>query len=143
MLLDRDHQAAAKKIQAGLENHLQDLKHDEATKTKGGATVVTGTGKGKKKGVDVVFAAAIFDAGNGQLVGAAFVVDRGTPAGTFLRGRRDAGTPGRDRACDLRDRERRRRRSVTRRPVRACVRRRTQEPTNRSYNRTSVRICER
>ena len=29
----------------------------------------------KKSGVDVVFAAAVLDAGNGQLVGAAFVVD--------------------------------------------------------------------
>ena len=37
--------------------------------------VITGTGKGKKAGVDVVFAAGFFDAGKGQLVGAAFVVD--------------------------------------------------------------------
>jgi hypothetical protein len=37
--------------------------------------VITGTGKAKKAGVDVVFAAAVLDAGNGQLVGAAFVVD--------------------------------------------------------------------
>ena len=37
--------------------------------------VITGTGKGKKAGVDVVFAAGLFDAGKGQLVGAAFVVD--------------------------------------------------------------------
>lgn len=71
----KDQQAGAKKVQAGLENHLQDVKYDEPSKTKGGALVVTGTGKGKKKGVDVVFAAAVFDAGKGQLVGAAFVVD--------------------------------------------------------------------
>lgn len=71
----KDQQAGAKKVQAGLENHLQDVKYDEASKTKGGALVITGTGKGKKKGVDVVFAAAVFDAGKGQLVGAAFVVD--------------------------------------------------------------------
>ena len=71
----KDQQAGAKKVQAGLENHLQDIKYDEPSKTKGGALVITGTGKGKKKGVDVVFAAAVFDAGKGQLVGAAFVVD--------------------------------------------------------------------
>jgi hypothetical protein len=71
----KDQQAGAKKVQAGLENHLQDVKYDDPSKTKGGALVITGTGKGKKKGVDVVFAAALFDAGKGQLVGAAFVVD--------------------------------------------------------------------
>ncbi len=37
--------------------------------------VVTGTGKGKKAGVEVVFAAGLLDAGKGKLVGAAFVVD--------------------------------------------------------------------
>jgi hypothetical protein len=37
--------------------------------------VITGEGRGKKAGVDVVFAAGLFDAGQGQLVGAAFVVD--------------------------------------------------------------------
>lgn len=71
----KDQQAGAKKVQAGLENHLQNVEYDESSKTKGGALVITGTGKGKKKGVDVVFAAAVFDAGKGQLVGAAFVVD--------------------------------------------------------------------
>jgi hypothetical protein len=71
----KDQKAGAKKVQAGLENHLQDVKYDEPSKTKGGALVISGTGKGKKKNVDVVFAAAIFDAGKGQFVGAAFVVD--------------------------------------------------------------------
>ena len=37
--------------------------------------MVTGTGKGKKSGVAVVFAVGVFDTGAGQLVGAAFVVD--------------------------------------------------------------------
>ena len=37
--------------------------------------MITGTGKGKKTGVDVVFAAGVFDAGDGQFVGAAFVAD--------------------------------------------------------------------
>ena len=45
------------------------------TKTKRGALVVTGTGKGKKSGVAVVFAAGVLDAGAGKLAGAAFVVD--------------------------------------------------------------------
>ncbi len=55
---------------------MTDIKFDDPAKTKGGALVITGTGKAKKAGVDVVFAAAVFDAGKGQLVGAAFVVDR-------------------------------------------------------------------
>ena len=70
-----DKQAGIKKVKAGLENRLADVKYDEPSETKGGATVITGTGKGKKAGVDVVFAVGLFDAGKGQLVGAAFVVD--------------------------------------------------------------------
>ena len=70
-----DKEAGIKKVQAGLENYLQDIKFDEPSETKGGALLTTGTGKAKKAGVDVVFAAGVFDAGNGQLVGAAFVVD--------------------------------------------------------------------
>jgi hypothetical protein len=70
-----DKQAGIKKVKEGLERYLSDIKFDEPSETKGGATVVTGTGKGKKAGVDVVFAAGLFDAGKGQLVGAAFVVD--------------------------------------------------------------------
>ena len=70
-----DKQAGIKKVQAGLGNYLQDIKFDEPSETKGGALLTTGTGKAKKAGVDVVFAAGVFDAGNGQLVGAAFVVD--------------------------------------------------------------------
>jgi len=59
---------------------LKDVKYDDPSETKpsetkGSAEVITGTGKGKKSGVDVVFAAGLFDAGKGQLVGAAFVVD--------------------------------------------------------------------
>jgi uncharacterized protein YcfJ len=70
-----DKQVGINKIKEGLENHLKDIKYDEPSETKGGAVVITGTGKGKKAGVDVVFAAGIFDAGKGQLVGTAFVVD--------------------------------------------------------------------
>jgi hypothetical protein len=70
-----DKQAGVKKVKEGLEGYLKDVKYDKPSETKGGAVVVTGTGKAKKSGVDVVFAVGIFDAGNGQLVGAAFVVD--------------------------------------------------------------------
>jgi hypothetical protein len=70
-----DKQAGIKKVKEGLENHLKDVKYDEPSETKGGAVVITGTGTGKKAGVDVVFAVGFFDAGKGQHVGAAFVVD--------------------------------------------------------------------
>ena len=70
-----DKQAGTKKVKEGLEQYLKDVEYDEPSETKGGATVITGKGKAKKAGVDVVFAAALFDAGKGQLVGAAFVVD--------------------------------------------------------------------
>jgi hypothetical protein len=70
-----DKEAGIKKVKEGLENYLKDVKYDEPSETKGGAVVVTGTGKGKKAGVDVVFATGLFDAGKGQMVGVAFVVD--------------------------------------------------------------------
>jgi len=70
-----DKQAAGEKVKTGLGNYLKDIEFDEPTETKDGTLVVTGTGKAKKAGVGVVFAAAVFDAGNGQLVGATFVVD--------------------------------------------------------------------
>jgi len=70
-----DKDAAVKKVKEGLAKYLKDVKYDEPSETKGGAVVVTGTGTGKKAGVDVVFAAGLFDAGKGQLVGVAFVVD--------------------------------------------------------------------
>jgi hypothetical protein len=70
-----DKQAGVEKVKKGLEKYLSDVKYDEPSETKEGAIVITGEGKGKKAGVDVVFAAGLFDAGKGQLVGAAFVVD--------------------------------------------------------------------
>ena len=70
-----DKQGGIKKVKEGLEKYLTDIKYDQPSETKGGALVVTGTGKAKKAGVDVVFAAGVFDAGKGQLAGAAFVVD--------------------------------------------------------------------
>jgi len=70
-----DKQAGVKTVKERLEKSLSDVKFDEPAETKGGAQMVTGTGKGKKSGVPVVFAAGIFEAAKGQLVGAAFVVD--------------------------------------------------------------------
>ena len=70
-----DKQAGIAKVKQGLEQYLQDIKYDDLTETKRGALVVTGTGKGKKSGVAVVFAAGVLDTGAGQLAGAAFVVD--------------------------------------------------------------------
>jgi uncharacterized protein YcfJ len=70
-----DNQAGIAKVKQGLEQYLQDIKYDNLTKTKRGALVLTGTGKGKKSGVGVVFAAGVFDTGAGQFAEAAFVVD--------------------------------------------------------------------
>ncbi|WZP00774.1 hypothetical protein EP7_002425 [Isosphaeraceae bacterium EP7] len=70
-----DKQEGVKRVQKGLPNYLKDIEYDELTVTKRGTAVLTGTAKGKKTGVDVVFAAGVFDAGAGQLVAAAFVVD--------------------------------------------------------------------
>jgi len=68
-------EAGIKKVKDCLDRYLKDIKYDEPSETKGGAVVVTGTGKGKKAGVDVVFAAALFDVTKGELAGAAFIVD--------------------------------------------------------------------
>jgi hypothetical protein len=70
-----DKQAGIAKVKQGLGHYLQEITYDELTETKRGALVLTGTGKGRKSGVDVVFAAGVFDAGAGQVAGAAFVVD--------------------------------------------------------------------
>ncbi len=70
-----DKKAGIKKVKAGLEGYLKDMKFDEDAETKGGALIVTGTGVAKKAGVPVVFAVGVFEADKGQLVGAAFVVD--------------------------------------------------------------------
>lgn len=77
-LLDgvKDKQAGITKAKEGLEKSLQDIKYDEPTETERGALVVTGTGKGKKTGAEVVFAVGIFESSPGQLAGAAFVVDQ-------------------------------------------------------------------
>jgi hypothetical protein len=67
--------AGIENVKARLNGSLKDVTYDDPTETKGGATVITGTGKGKKSGIDVVFAVGVFDAGDGQFVGTGFVVD--------------------------------------------------------------------
>jgi len=72
----KDQQAGMEKAKQSLQKSLKDVKFDDEIKsTKGGALVVTGTGKTMKTGVDVVFAAGVFEAGPGQLAGVAFVID--------------------------------------------------------------------
>jgi len=71
----KDKPAALAKAKQGLEKYLQNISYDELSKAKSGALVLTGTGKAKKSGVPVVFAAGIIDSGSGEMVGAAFVID--------------------------------------------------------------------
>jgi hypothetical protein len=73
----KDKPAGVNRVKGMLPQYLQDIKFDDQTETKRGATVVTGTAKGKKTGVDVVFAVGVMDGGSGDIVGAAFVVDAG------------------------------------------------------------------
>ena len=72
----KDKEAGIKKVKEGLEKYLQDIEYDDLTKTERGALLITGTGKGRKTGLPVVFAAGVFDASPGQIAGAAFVVDQ-------------------------------------------------------------------
>jgi hypothetical protein len=71
----RTKQYAIQRIKAGLAtNDLNDIKYDEPKEMEEGATVITGTGKGKKSGVDVVFATGVFAAGD-EIVAATFLAD--------------------------------------------------------------------
>ncbi len=72
----KDKQAGIDKIKKGLEKYLTNIKYDEPTKTEKGALLLTGTGKAKKAGIDVVFATGVTEAAPGQLAGVAFVVDK-------------------------------------------------------------------
>ena len=72
----KDKQAGITRIKQELEKYLQNINYDDPAETKGGAQIVTGTGKAKKAGIDVVFAAGVFDAAPGQLAGIAFVADK-------------------------------------------------------------------
>lgn len=77
-LLDgiKDKEAGIAKAKQGIEKSLQDVKYDDPTTTERGALMVTGTGKGKKTGVEVVFAIGVFESGPSQISGAAFLVDK-------------------------------------------------------------------
>jgi hypothetical protein len=70
-----DKQAGLAQVKQGLERYLQDITYDDPTETKRGALAITGTGKGKKAGVPVVFAAGVFETAPRQIAGVAFVVD--------------------------------------------------------------------
>jgi hypothetical protein len=72
----KDKEAGITKVKQGLDKYLQDIEYDEPTKTERGAILITGTGKGRKTGLPVVFASGVFESGPGQIAGAAFVVDK-------------------------------------------------------------------
>src|SRR4029077_7411796 len=72
----KDKPAGIKRMKQELEKYLQNINYDDPKEIKGGAQIITGTGKAKKAGVDVVFAAGVFDAAPGQLAGIAFVADK-------------------------------------------------------------------
>ena len=72
----KDQRAGLDRIKQQLEKYLKDVDYDDLTQTKRGALLITGTGKSKKSGLDLVFAAGVFDSGAGQLAGTAFVVDK-------------------------------------------------------------------
>jgi hypothetical protein len=72
----KDKRAGITRLKQELEKYLQNINYDDPAETKGGTQIVTGTGKAKKAGIDVVFAAGVFDAGPGQLAGVAFVADK-------------------------------------------------------------------
>src|SRR5262249_2748899 len=73
----KDKPEGVNRVKQMLPQYLQDIQYDDQTETKRGASVVTGKAKGKKTGVDVVFAVGVMDDGAGGVVGAAFVVDSG------------------------------------------------------------------
>lgn len=70
----RDQAAGIQKIKTGLEDYLKEIQYDEPTKTDRGSVIVSGTGKGKKSGVDVVFTSAVFHSGK-RHCGVVFIVD--------------------------------------------------------------------
>ncbi|HWU38920.1 MAG TPA: hypothetical protein VN203_14820, partial [Candidatus Acidoferrum sp.] len=76
-LLDgaKDKPEGINRVKQMLPQYLQDIKYDDQSWTERGASVVSGTAKGKKTGVDVVFAVGVMDVGAGDVAGAAFVVD--------------------------------------------------------------------
>ena len=71
----KDKKAGVAKIKEGLEDYLKDIKYDELTETDRGSLIVSGIGKGKETGVDVVFTAGVFVSGEDQLSAVVFIVD--------------------------------------------------------------------
>lgn len=69
-----DQQAGLQKIKQGLEEYLKEIQYDETTKTESGSLVLSGTGKGQKSGVDLVFTSAVFLSGQ-KHCGIVFIVD--------------------------------------------------------------------
>jgi hypothetical protein len=72
----KDKQAGITRVKDELEKYLANISYDEPTKAKGDSLIITGTGKAKKAGVEVAFAAGVFDAGPGDLATIAFVADK-------------------------------------------------------------------
>ncbi len=70
----KDQPAGIEKIKEGLEDYLKEIKYDATTKSESGSLVLSGTGKGKKSGVDVVFTSAAFMSGE-RHCGIVFIVD--------------------------------------------------------------------
>ena len=71
----QDKQAGVTKIKEGLVDYLKEIKYDELTETESGSLVLSGTGKGKKSGVDLVFTSAVFESGPKRFAGIVFIVD--------------------------------------------------------------------
>jgi hypothetical protein len=71
----QDKQAGAAKIKEGLEDYIEEIKYDETSETESGSLIVSGVGKGKETGVDVVFTAAVFESGKDRLSGIVFIID--------------------------------------------------------------------
>jgi hypothetical protein len=72
----KDKQAGLAKVKGELEKYLENVSYDEPSQAKGDSLIITGTGKAKKAGSDVAFAAGVFDAGPGDLATIAFVADK-------------------------------------------------------------------
>jgi hypothetical protein len=70
----QDRPSGVNKIKEGLEEYLKEIQYDETTKTESGATILSGTGKGKESGVGVVFTSAVFTSGE-RHCGIVFIVD--------------------------------------------------------------------
>jgi len=69
-----DQPAGIQKIKEGLQDYLKEIQYDETTTTESGSLVLSGSGKGKQSGVDVVFTSAVFLSGK-KHCGLVFIVD--------------------------------------------------------------------